>query len=148
MTSNKHHKSLSSASKTHIETAAKLFARPRGLALFAEGLEAFLGVFRHRQQRDLAFGIGDAFVERHRGDRPHGVFAAPDRGRRLVDDAADQPIDLGVELGRRHHVVQESGSLRRVRIERFAGQRPFADQPLWRALFWAYRRSLPPTTHL
>src|SRR4051794_16736835 len=98
---------LRALSKARIETAAKLFARPRGLALFTEGLEAFLGVFRHGQQRDLAFGIGDALVERHRRDRPHGVFAATDSGRRLVDDAADEPINLGVEFGRRHHVVQE-----------------------------------------
>ena len=83
-----------------------------GLRFSPNALRPFLGVLRHRQQRDLAFGVGDAFVERHRGDRAHGVFAAPDRGRRLVDDAADQPVDLGVELGRRHHVVQKPGGLR------------------------------------
>ena len=79
-------------------------------------------------KRDLAFGIGDALVERHRGDGAHGVFAAPDRGRRLVDDAADQPVDLGVEFGCRHHVVQKPGGLRRPGVEGFAGQRPLVDQ--------------------
>jgi hypothetical protein len=48
--------------------------------LFAKCLEAFFGVLGHRQQRDLAFGLGDALIERHRGDRAHGVFATPDRG--------------------------------------------------------------------
>lgn len=105
-----------------MENAAKLLSWPQWLALLTEGLEAFLGVFRHRQQRDLAFGIGDAFVKRHRGNRAHGIFAAPDRRWRLVDDAVDQPVDLGVEFGRRHHVVQEARFLCGLRVERFAGQ--------------------------
>ena len=67
----------------------ELFSYPRRLSLFAEGFQAFLGILGHRQQCHLAFGVGDALVERHRGDRAHGVFATPDRGRRLVDDAAE-----------------------------------------------------------
>ena len=55
---------LRGLSKAHQELQP-LFARPRGLALLAEGLEAFLGVLRHRRQRDLPFGIGEALVERH-----------------------------------------------------------------------------------
>src|SRR6266850_692538 len=84
--------------ESKLNRPARSLPRPGRLALFAERLEALLGVFRHRQKCDLAFGIGDALVERHRGDRAHGVFAAPDRGRRFVDDAADQPFDLGVEF--------------------------------------------------
>src|SRR3954451_24096737 len=78
--------------------------RPDRLALLAEGLEPFLCVLSHREQCDLAFGVGDALVEGHRSDRAHGVFATTDRGRRLVDDAIDQPVDLGIELDRRDGV--------------------------------------------
>ena len=60
--------------------ADELFARPGRLSLFAERLEAFLGVLRHGQQCDLALGVGDAFIERHRGNRPHRIFAPADRG--------------------------------------------------------------------
>ncbi len=66
--------------ESELNRPARSLPRPGRLALFAERLEALLGVFRHRQKCDLAFGIGDALVERHRGDRAHGVFAAPDRG--------------------------------------------------------------------
>src|SRR5580704_13996433 len=83
--------------------------RPGRLALLGEGRPALLGVLGHREHRDLAFGVGDALVERHRSHRAHGVFAAADRGRRLVDDAADQPLDLGVELGGRHDIVEQAG---------------------------------------
>src|SRR5689334_23328778 len=69
-------------------------SRPYRLAFLGERLQPFLGVFGHRQQRDLALEIGDALVERHRADGAHGIFAAADCGRRLVGDAADQPVDL------------------------------------------------------
>ena len=36
------------------------------------------------------------------------TFAAADRGRRLVDDAADQPVDLGVEIRLRHDMIKQS----------------------------------------
>jgi transposase-like protein DUF772 len=107
----------------------KLFPRPDRLALLTKSLEAFPGVLGHRQKRDLAFGVGDALVERHRGNRAHRVFAAPDRSRRFVDDASDQPLDLAVQFGCRHDVVEKARGLRRPGVERLAGQRPFVDQP-------------------
>src|ERR1700731_2720776 len=94
---------------TNPSIPARSLPRPRWLALFGERLQPLLGVFGHRQQGDLGLGIGDAFIERHRGDRAHGVFAAPDRGRRLVGDAAYPRVELGVEFRLRHHIIEQPG---------------------------------------
>ena len=96
-----------------------LFAGPGRLAFLAKRQLALGGVFGQREQRDLAFGEGHRLLERHRLDLLHRVQAAPDRRRRLVEHATEQPVDTGVQVFA--HVVDQAVFERLRRRDRFAG---------------------------
>jgi len=67
-------------------------------AVMLESLLAFLGVFGQGKESDLTFGERHAFFKRHGFDLLHGVEAAANGGRRLVKQALQQPLQLGVEV--------------------------------------------------